>query len=102
MSFAIIEPDAGSNSHRITTTARRDPDGGRRLSGTTYHYISRVDGTAATLVVALDGGRGHRHTLAARDVIVPTDTPGMSHQPIERAIRSPEPPACPSSTAPAR
>jgi alkylation response protein AidB-like acyl-CoA dehydrogenase len=24
MAFAITEPDAGSNSHRITTTARRD------------------------------------------------------------------------------
>jgi alkylation response protein AidB-like acyl-CoA dehydrogenase len=26
MAFAITEPDAGSNSHRITTTARRDGD----------------------------------------------------------------------------
>ncbi len=25
MAFGITEPDAGSNSHRITTTARRDP-----------------------------------------------------------------------------
>ncbi len=36
MAFAITEPDAGSNSHRITTTARRDGDGwvlnGRRRS----------------------------------------------------------------------
>jgi len=24
MAFAITEPDAGSNSHKITTTARRD------------------------------------------------------------------------------
>ena len=51
MSFAITEPDAGSNSHRITTTARRDPAGGWRLSGTKY-YISGVDETDATLVVA--------------------------------------------------
>ena len=42
MSFAITEPDAGSNSHRITTTARRDPEGGWRLSGRKY-YISGVD-----------------------------------------------------------
>ena len=27
MAFGITEPDAGSNSHRITTTARRDGDG---------------------------------------------------------------------------
>ena len=41
MAFAITEPDAGSNSHKITTTARRDGDGwvlkGRKI------YISGVD-----------------------------------------------------------
>ncbi|MFC4943871.1 acyl-CoA dehydrogenase family protein [Pseudonocardia sp. GCM10023141] len=89
MSFAITEPDAGSNSHRITTTARRDPDGkGWRLSGTKY-YISGVDETDATLVVARleDAGSG---TLRPAMFIVPTDTPGMTYQPIEMAIHSPE------------
>ena len=41
MAFAITEPDAGSNSHRITTTARRDGDdwvlSGRKI------YISGMD-----------------------------------------------------------
>lgn len=98
MSFAITEPDAGSNSHRITTTARRDPDGkGWRLSGTKY-YISGVDETDATLVVArmesssndgsLASSRGG--TLRPAMFIVPTDTPGMTYQPIEMAIHSPE------------
>ncbi|HVL85558.1 MAG TPA: acyl-CoA dehydrogenase family protein [Pseudonocardia sp.] len=89
MSFAITEPDAGSNSHRITTTARRDPDGrGWRLSGTKY-YISGVDETDATLVVARlqDAASG---TLRPAMFIVPTDTPGMSYRPIEMAIQSPE------------
>jgi alkylation response protein AidB-like acyl-CoA dehydrogenase len=89
MSFAITEPDAGSNSHRITTTARRDPSGtGWRLSGTKY-YISGVDETDATLVVTRleDAARG---TLRPAMFIVPTDTPGMSYQPIEMAIQSPE------------
>jgi alkylation response protein AidB-like acyl-CoA dehydrogenase len=89
MSFAITEPDAGSNSHRITTTARRDPDGGGwRLSGTKY-YISGVDETDATLVVARleDAAAG---TLRPAMFIVPTDTPGMTYQPIEMAIHSPE------------
>ncbi|MCW2720992.1 MAG: hypothetical protein QOG20_2566 [Pseudonocardiales bacterium] len=88
MSFAITEPDAGSNSHNITTTARRDPDGkGWRLSGTKY-YISGVDETEATLVVArLEGAQG---TLRPAMFIVPTDTPGMTYQPIEMAIQSPE------------
>jgi len=88
MSFAITEPDAGSNSHRITTTARRDPEGGWRLSGTKY-YISGVDETDATLVVArlTDAASG---TLRPAMFVVPTDTPGMSYQPIEMAIQSPE------------
>jgi alkylation response protein AidB-like acyl-CoA dehydrogenase len=89
MSFAITEPDAGSNSHRITTTARRDPDGrGWRLSGTKY-YISGVDETDATLVVARleDAAAG---TLRPAMFIVPTGTPGMSYQPIDMAFPSPE------------
>jgi alkylation response protein AidB-like acyl-CoA dehydrogenase len=88
MSFAITEPDAGSNSHRITTTALRDPDGkGWRLSGRKY-YISGVDETEATLVVArLEGAEG---TLRPAMFIVPTDTPGYTFQPIEMAINSPE------------
>ncbi|HXV91916.1 MAG TPA: acyl-CoA dehydrogenase family protein [Pseudonocardia sp.] len=89
MSFAITEPDAGSNSHRITTTARRDPDGrGWRLSGRKY-YISGVDETDATLVVArLEDARSG--TLRPAMFIVPTDTPGMAYQPIDMAITSPE------------
>ncbi|MEJ3657113.1 acyl-CoA dehydrogenase family protein [Actinomycetes bacterium KLBMP 9759] len=89
MSFAITEPDAGSNSHRITTTARRDPGGaGWRLSGTKY-YISGVDETDATLVVTRmeDAASG---TLRPAMFIVPNDTPGMTYQPIEMAIHSPE------------
>ena len=88
MSFAITEPDAGSNSHRITTTARRDPDGGWRLSGTKY-YISGVDETEATLVVArmADAAAG---TLRPAMFIVPTDTPGMTYRPIDMVITSPE------------
>jgi alkylation response protein AidB-like acyl-CoA dehydrogenase len=88
MSFAITEPDAGSNSHRITTTARRDPDGGWRLTGHKY-YISGVDETDATLVVARmqDAASG---MLRPAMFVVPTDTPGMSYQPIEMAIHSPE------------
>ena len=89
MSFAITEPDAGSNSHRISTTARRDQDrGGWRLRGTKY-YISGVDETDATLVVARldDAATG---TLRPAMFVVPTDTPGMTYQPIEMAIHSPE------------
>src|SRR2546421_12697146 len=49
MAFAITEPDAGSNSHEITTTARREGDewilNGRKV------FISGVDEAAAVMVV---------------------------------------------------
>ena len=50
MAFAITEPDAGSNSHEITTVARRDGDEwvlkGQKV------WISGVDVADAVLVVA--------------------------------------------------
>ena len=51
--FAITEPDAGSNTHRLATTATRDGDGWV-LRGT-KHYISGVDEAAA-----LHGGGAQR------------------------------------------
>jgi alkylation response protein AidB-like acyl-CoA dehydrogenase len=51
--FAITEPDAGSNTHRLSTTAVRDGDDWV-LTGTKY-YISGVDEAEALLVVARTG-----------------------------------------------
>ena len=49
MAFAITEPDAGSNSHRITTTARRD--GSDWILSGQKVWISGVDQAQAVLVV---------------------------------------------------
>ena len=49
MAFAITEPDAGSNSHRITTTARRD--GSDWILSGQKVFISGVDQAHAVLVV---------------------------------------------------
>jgi alkylation response protein AidB-like acyl-CoA dehydrogenase len=54
MAFAITEPNAGSNSHRLETAASRDGDDWL-LSGTKY-YISGADDAEAILVVARTGG----------------------------------------------
>ena len=78
--FAITEPDAGSNTHRLSTTATRDGDGWV-LRGTKY-YISGVDEAQALLVVARTGepsgpapGRGEAVPLSL--FIVPADAPGL-------------------------
>ena len=52
MAFGLTEPDAGSNSHDIKTTARRDGDGWV-ISGQKY-YISAIDQSDAVLLIARD------------------------------------------------
>lgn len=94
MAFAITEPDAGSNSHNVTTTARRDGDGWV-ISGGKY-YISAVDECAAVLLVTRDAdlaetgpaGKAGRGPLSL--FVVPVDSPGVSLQPIDTALTSPD------------
>jgi alkylation response protein AidB-like acyl-CoA dehydrogenase len=89
MAFGITEPDAGSNSHRITTTARRDPaTGGWRLTGRKV-FISGVDIADATLIVGRteDARTGK---LKPCLFIVDRDTPGFEYRPIEMELAAPE------------
>ena len=88
MAFAITEPDAGSNTHNITTTAHRDGDGWR-LRGQKY-WTSGVDEAQALLVVARDAEPrpDGRHTLSL--FIVPTDAPGLSFRQLDSALQLPE------------
>jgi len=72
--FAITEPDAGSNTHRLSATATRDGPGWR-LRGSKY-YISGVDEAEALLVVARTG-TGERGDAELSLFIVPTDAPGL-------------------------
>jgi len=90
MCFAITEPDAGTNMHRISTTARRDPDGGWRISGAKY-WTSGVDEADALLVVARgrpDSGPTGTSTLSL--FVVMRDAPGLTFQPIDSALGAPE------------
>ncbi|MBA3339939.1 MAG: acyl-CoA dehydrogenase family protein [Geodermatophilaceae bacterium] len=94
MAFAITEPDAGSNSHNISTVARRASarDGGDgdgwRLTGRKI-WISGVDRANAVLVVAklADARMG---TLRPALFVVPTGAAGFQAQPIPTDIVSPE------------
>lgn len=85
MSFAITEPDAGSNAHRLTTTARRSPDGWV-LNGQKV-FISGVDEADAVLVVGRteDAKTG---SLKPALFIVPTDTPGLEYRQIDMDLVS--------------
>jgi alkylation response protein AidB-like acyl-CoA dehydrogenase len=92
MAFAITEPDAGTNSHNITTTARRDTlsDGeGEWLLKGQKIYISGMDEAKNVLVVSRteDAKTGK---LKPCLFVVPTDAPGLSFTPIPMEIVSPE------------
>ncbi|GAA4808449.1 acyl-CoA dehydrogenase family protein [Streptomyces ziwulingensis] len=87
MAFGITEPDAGSNSHRITTTARRDGTDwlltGRKV------FISGVDLADATLVVGrTEDSRTGR--LKPCLFIVPRDTPGFERRQIDMELQATE------------
>ncbi|MFD5390304.1 acyl-CoA dehydrogenase family protein [Streptomyces sp. NPDC059474] len=88
MAFGITEPDAGSNSHRITTTARREEDGGWILNGRKV-FISGVDIADATLIVGRteDARTGK---LKPCLFIVPRGTHGFSHHHIPMELAAAE------------
>ena len=87
MAFAITEPDAGSNSHKITTTVRREGDEWV-LSGQKV-FISGVDECQAVLVVSrtTDAKTGQ---LKPALMVVPTDAPGFGKTMIDMEVAGPE------------
>jgi alkylation response protein AidB-like acyl-CoA dehydrogenase len=87
MVFGITEPDAGSNSHKITTTARRDGEdwilNGRKI------FISGVDQAEAVLIVARTEN-AKTGNLQPALFIVPTDAPGFVKTKQEMDIIEPD------------
>jgi alkylation response protein AidB-like acyl-CoA dehydrogenase len=88
MAFGLTEPDAGSNSHKVATTARRTATGWT-ISGSKY-YISAVDQCDALLVVAKDVEHSTPEKSALSLFVVPTNSPGLEFQKIETSIVSPD------------
>ena len=88
MAFAITEPDAGSNSHRIGTTATADGDTWV-LRGTKY-YITGVDQADDVLVVARTGTDAANGSSQLSLFVVPTDAPGVTRTVIPVDITLPE------------
>jgi alkylation response protein AidB-like acyl-CoA dehydrogenase len=87
MAFGITEPDAGSNSHNITTTARRDGSdwilNGRKI------YVSGVDHADAIMIVArTEDARTGR--LKPALFAFPTATPGFEYRAIDMDVVMPD------------
>ncbi|NUT24787.1 MAG: acyl-CoA dehydrogenase family protein [Streptomyces sp.] len=87
MAFGITEPDAGSNSHRITTTAHRD--GADWLLTGRKVFVSGVDIADATLIVGrtADARTG---TLKPCLFIVPREAPGFTRRKIDMELNAAE------------
>ncbi|WP_067437883.1 acyl-CoA dehydrogenase family protein [Nocardioides jensenii] len=87
MAFAITEPDAGSNSHQITTTATKD--GGDWVLNGRKVFISGVDEADAILVVSrtADAKTGK---LKPALFVVPTAAEGLEWQHIPMDFHAPE------------
>src|SRR5215467_9838504 len=85
--FAITEPEAGSNFHRLGTVARRD--GSDWLVSGRKCFISGVDEAPYMLVVArfVDEASGR---LAPALFVVPTDAVGLTASKLDMEIVSPE------------
>ena len=87
VAFAITEPDAGSNSHNISTAARRD--NGKYILRGTKTFISAVEEAQAILVVARF--REDDGSLSLPGLfLVDSDAPGLERQHIPTALRGPD------------
>lgn len=83
MAFGITEPDAGSNSHNISTVAKREGDewvlNGRKI------YVTGVNNADYVLIVArLVDERSGR--LKPAMFVLPRETPGFEYTEIEMDI----------------
>ena len=87
--FAITEPDAGSNTHKVKTNVVSKGDG-FVLSGSKY-WTSGIDVSDAVMVVARDPEMETGDDRSALSLfLLPTGVPGLSWQRIDAAVMTPE------------
>lgn len=88
LSFAITEPDAGSNAHRITTTAVRQGDH-YVLTGQKV-FITGMESADLVMVVARTETDDQSGRSRLSVFMVPTDAPGLSFTPIRTVMNQPD------------
>jgi alkylation response protein AidB-like acyl-CoA dehydrogenase len=88
MAFALTEPDAGSNTHNLATTATRD-GGGWRLRGSKC-YISFADEADAILVAARTATDERTGRARLSLFVVPADARGLKRDLIPVEIVAPD------------
>jgi alkylation response protein AidB-like acyl-CoA dehydrogenase len=86
--FALTEPEAGSNSHNVSTSASRD--GADWVVRGTKYYISGVDHCDHFLLVARTGTDGRGRGQLTLFIVDDPDVTGLSRQPIATALQAPE------------
>jgi alkylation response protein AidB-like acyl-CoA dehydrogenase len=88
LSFAITEPDAGSNAHRITTTAKREGDhyvlNGQKV------FITGMESAAWVMVVARTSADERSGRARLSVFMVEADSPGLSWTPIRTVMNQPD------------
>ncbi|HZR48244.1 MAG TPA: acyl-CoA dehydrogenase family protein [Streptosporangiaceae bacterium] len=82
VAFGITEPDAGSNSHRLSTVARRD--GSDWILSGQKTFVTGVTNADAVLVVGRIAVGQQR--LRPAMFLLPRETAGFTYQPIEMDI----------------
>ena len=89
--FAITEPDAGTNTIRLSTTLKEDGNGGYKLNGRKT-FITDAGDADYMLVVARSAqlSEVERKTDGFTIVIVDTKAAGIEMHPIEMSIPLPE------------
>lgn len=88
VAFAVTEPDAGSNTHKVSTRAtRRGEDWVLRGTKT---YISGADACDQLLVMAATGTADVRGRGRLSLFVVPPDAPGLERQHIATEVIAPE------------
>jgi alkylation response protein AidB-like acyl-CoA dehydrogenase len=86
--FALTEPDAGSNTRRITTRATRD--GSDWVLRGTKTFISGVDHVDHLIVVARTGHDETRDVGLVSLFVTEPDAPGIERQLVPTAVQAPE------------